>query len=252
MNKQVGYLFELFVSYQGEGPWVGKRQLFIRLAGCSRSCAYCDTQKSWKARPAHWTLYPGNEQVLRRANPVRVMDIIQVIRKIRKDNGQFDCIAITGGEPLEQRDFVTGLAVGLRKNFKNLKILLETNGLENIVDNELITAIDYFSLDFKIKSASRIKAKPDITAKILSRLKGKKGCIKVIINEKTRSQELMTLARLVKKRQPKWEIIIQPASGSMRNKQLMYEKSDKIIQAMLPIHSQIRLLPQMHRYFGMK
>ena len=34
---------EIFTSIQGEGSYVGYKQLFIRLCGCNLNCAYCDT-----------------------------------------------------------------------------------------------------------------------------------------------------------------------------------------------------------------
>ena len=34
---------EVFASIQGEGPFVGYKQLFVRFCGCNLSCNYCDT-----------------------------------------------------------------------------------------------------------------------------------------------------------------------------------------------------------------
>ena len=34
---------DVFTSIQGEGPFVGFRQLFIRFCGCNLICKYCDT-----------------------------------------------------------------------------------------------------------------------------------------------------------------------------------------------------------------
>ena len=41
--NEVGFISEVFLSFQGEGIHVGRLQLFVRLAGCGLRCRYCDT-----------------------------------------------------------------------------------------------------------------------------------------------------------------------------------------------------------------
>ena len=40
---------ETFHSLQGEGAHAGRSAFFIRLAGCSVGCPWCDTKHSWPA-----------------------------------------------------------------------------------------------------------------------------------------------------------------------------------------------------------
>ena len=40
-------VMELFYSIQGEGMHAGTPAFFIRLAGCSVGCHWCDVKESW-------------------------------------------------------------------------------------------------------------------------------------------------------------------------------------------------------------
>ncbi|MCK5661099.1 MAG: 7-carboxy-7-deazaguanine synthase QueE, partial [Methanosarcinales archaeon] len=42
------HIYEIFNSIQGEGPYVGMRQVFVRFCGCNLACEYCDTYESRK------------------------------------------------------------------------------------------------------------------------------------------------------------------------------------------------------------
>ena len=42
-EKNIAKICEMFTSVQGEGPYVGCKQLFIRFCGCNLNCDYCDT-----------------------------------------------------------------------------------------------------------------------------------------------------------------------------------------------------------------
>lgn len=71
---------EIFYSLQGEGYYTGTPAVFLRLAGCNRRCAFCDTDH------AHGQAMTADEIARRCASfPARH-------------------IVITGGEPLLQLD----------------------------------------------------------------------------------------------------------------------------------------------------
>ena len=42
-------IIEVFSSIQGEGLLIGRRQIFVRFAGCNLNCNYCDTPESRKS-----------------------------------------------------------------------------------------------------------------------------------------------------------------------------------------------------------
>ncbi|MEO2068800.1 MAG: 7-carboxy-7-deazaguanine synthase QueE [Desulfurobacteriaceae bacterium] len=96
---------ELFVSIQGEGIDVGSPSFFIRTAGCSIGCKYCDTKYSWK-----------------NGNFWNIDDIIKIA--IEKKVPE---IVITGGEPVEEEN-LNILIRELSKLQSIRKITLETCG----------------------------------------------------------------------------------------------------------------------------
>jgi organic radical activating enzyme len=93
---------EIFYSVQGEGAWIGTPMIFIRLAGCSMGCDFCDTKYSWAEG--------------------KKMLIEAILQEIRI----YPCkrVCITGGEPLEQD--LRGLTTVLEA--EGYAIHLETNG----------------------------------------------------------------------------------------------------------------------------
>jgi len=96
-------LAEIFYSVQGEGTWVGTPAVFVRLAGCNLSCAFCDTDYSLK-----FFATAG-----------------EVVARVRAEGGDCPMIVLTGGEPFAQRE--TPLLIdALRKDGRRVHV--ESNG----------------------------------------------------------------------------------------------------------------------------
>lgn len=93
---------EVFYSIQGEGKHTGMPAVFIRLAGCSMNCPFCDTKYAFQT---------GEDW-----NEARLLAELQ----------KYPCktVIVTGGEPTEQD------APALFSALKNAgyQIHLETNG----------------------------------------------------------------------------------------------------------------------------
>jgi organic radical activating enzyme len=120
-------IVEIFSSIQGEGLLIGKRQIFIRFAGCNLSCNYCDTPESQKS--SYGTIL-SVEDVTRKIANLKTLDL--------------HSISFTGGEPLLYTDFINEIIAKT-----DLKIFLETNG--TLPDKvRKLKKIDFISLDIKI------------------------------------------------------------------------------------------------------
>ena len=94
---------ETFSSIQGESTHAGKPCFFIRLAGCSCSCSYCDTEYAKEL---------GKEYAL--------PELLALARK-----SGLKLVEVTGGEPMEQRETPELCRLLLDAGFE---VLLETNG----------------------------------------------------------------------------------------------------------------------------
>ncbi len=97
---------EIFPSLQGEGLRQGEPTIFVRFAGCTLRCDFCDTKYAWKG---------GREM-----SPGEVTEAVKGLRE-RFPAGW---VSLTGGEPFLQN--LRPLVRLLRK--AGLKIQVETNG----------------------------------------------------------------------------------------------------------------------------
>jgi organic radical activating enzyme len=96
-------LAEIFYSVQGEGAWTGTPAVFVRLAGCNLSCAFCDTDYSLKF----------------------IDSVDGVLERVRAEGGACPMVILTGGEPLAQRAG-TVLIEALRADGRRVHV--ESNG----------------------------------------------------------------------------------------------------------------------------
>lgn len=98
---------DIFWSAQGEGLNSGTSSIFIRLAGCSLHCPYCDTRGAWSG---------GREM-----SPLQIAAAVNDLQAATPGAR----LVITGGEPLEQD--LGGLLQALRR--RRCFVAVETNGL---------------------------------------------------------------------------------------------------------------------------
>lgn len=125
---------EIFYSLQGEGPHTGIAAVFLRLAGCSMGCDFCDTKYAF--------------------NQGREMTQEEIICEMETFPSR--TVIITGGEPTEQ-DFAP-LARALKA--RGWTVHMESNGAHDCdvsaVDFLVISPKKYVSADM-LKKAHAIK-----------------------------------------------------------------------------------------------
>jgi len=205
-----GHLLEVFSSFQGEGPFAGLRQIFIRTSGCHLRCAYCDTPDSWE-RSASWRLEttPGSREFESRQNPVASEE---VLARVREWNAKIPhhSVAISGGEPLLQPDFIRSIAQGARA--LGLKSYLDTSGTLAPQLAAVADSIDIFALDLKLPSCPGVRLDWDDARACLEAVRGREAFVKIVILEDSDTDEVARAARLVREVDPAIQLVLQPVT----------------------------------------
>src|SRR5881409_2993599 len=156
MRAVRGNVSELFVSFQGEGVHAGRRQLFVRLGGCPLRCRYCDEPESLVAVPECRIL--GPDGMRRRANPFSPTALDAEVTALAAAAPPLHAIAVTGGEPLAQADFLASW-LALRTN--TLPVLLETAGILPARLARVLPWVAIVSFDVKCPSNTGERARWD-------------------------------------------------------------------------------------------
>ena len=125
---------EIFSSIQGEGRYIGYKQLFIRFAGCNLGCKYCDTDYSLNENYREYT----------------VQELVNEAAKYT----DIHSVSLTGGEPLMSVEFLKEFLPKVEK-----KIYLETNATLFNELKEIKRYVDIISADIKLKSATGLDTK---------------------------------------------------------------------------------------------
>ncbi|MCW3142209.1 MAG: 7-carboxy-7-deazaguanine synthase QueE, partial [Methanophagales archaeon] len=150
-----GYITEIFSSFQGEGPLAGRRQLFIRFAGCPLSCFYCDTSYARNFRQKFCTvLFHGKKARIKR-NPLSTDEVMDYVRELLTPDVHSICY--TGGEPLSSAAFVKEIAAEAK--MMQLKNFLETSGNSARAFASLADYFDFASIDIKLRTHRAVEEK---------------------------------------------------------------------------------------------
>lgn len=214
---------EVFASIQGEGPFIGYKQLFIRFCGCNLNCEFCDTDFE-ASKSQQYT----------------VEELLDVV------NHNLDChsVSLTGGEPL--------LHSGFLKEFLpqcSLPVYLETNATLAGELGEIVDFIDYISADIKLESCTCGYDLFSEHDRFFSVATPKDIFAKIVFDENITEEEILRAAALGAKY--RLELVLQPKMIGDKlsvNKEFIEDVLDRFISK----YKKVRLIPQVHKFLDVR
>lgn len=218
---------EIFSSVQGEGPYIGYKQIFVRFCNCNLKCNYCDTD------------FAPNQYF-------DEFDPFELAQCIRKYNlSLIHSLSLTGGEPLLSNVFL--------KEFlplvADMKIYLETNATlaDRLID--VIDFVDIIAADIKIPSASGLVNSFSFHDKFFEIAKRKECFAKVVFNQNINQNEIAECCNLAAKHNI--PLILQP---QMSSKSLDFSSDflNDVLDKFLLLYSNTRLIPQVHKFLNLQ
>ncbi|MDO8494129.1 MAG: 7-carboxy-7-deazaguanine synthase QueE [Deltaproteobacteria bacterium] len=267
-KQKSAQLVEIFSSLQGEGPYAGVPMTFVRLQGCHIHCRWCDTPHSFaKTAPTCRIESPPQSTKFRKEkNPVSVSQLIQWLTDFKNQY-----ISLTGGEPLEQVDFIyeyllsqqnrgdaqspaEGSLQGDGRGWSGrTRVLLETAGIHYKALAKVLPYIDIVSMDWKLSSSTGLKSFTKEHGKFLETAvkEGKEVYIKIVVTEATDFKEIKEAAECIQTIDPSVLVICQPLTPvkqmpeTISAKKLM--QTEELLRSFLP---HVKTLPQMHKIWN--
>ncbi|OQY25339.1 MAG: hypothetical protein B6I37_01435 [Desulfobacteraceae bacterium 4572_35.2] len=200
-------LIEMFSSVQGEGPLVGRRQVFLRFAGCNLACAYCDTPFVPTASCRVETA-PGSETFTLWDNPIDVHQVVNCVHGWLADLPQaHHSFSITGGEPLLHVD---ALVQWLPQLSQLLPLQLETNGTLTESLRSVLPWLRWVVMDFKLESQTGEPTPWNEHRQFLQLAAQVNCCVKIVVGAETPIEELQRAADIVADVARHVPVILQP------------------------------------------
>jgi 7-carboxy-7-deazaguanine synthase len=244
---------EMFSAIQGEGPWVGQRQIFVRLLGCDLKCLYCDTPDTHAGvREARLEQTAGARDWQPASNPMGLHAAQAAIERLNHPLGLHRSVALTGGEPLLYAPFLAELLPSLKAS-TGLAMYLETHGLAVEAMQQLAPHVDYVSMDWKIASATGEPVDEKRHHAFLSVLAsaGVPHYVKLVVVPETSDDELEQAARHITDVDPAIVTVLQPVTpygpvtASPTPEQMLHWQA--LLSSRL---TDVRVIPQTHVQIG--
>lgn len=250
VNMIKGYVHEVFGSFQGEGPYMGERHVFVRLCCCNLDCRYCDSGESRLKLPKAYIEEGGVPGAVVLANPLTARTVVKAVLEQERIPGGFNsALSVTGGEPLEQPEFVKAILEALGGR---MKVMLETNGTLPDALTEVKRLVDIVSMDIKLPSVTGFAGLWDRHRSFIQAAKGKEIIAKTVISQATPDVEVAMAARIMAEEAPEALLVLQPLTASGGLVEISGRRLLELYTVARGITGKVRVIPQVHRMMGVK
>lgn len=242
MSQKIN-LAEIFSSIQGEGQYVGYRQVFVRLAGCNLECDFCDTPSSRKIETVgRVEMTAGKRDFNTITNPISVGEVSKFINNLLIV--PHHSVSITGGEPLCQVVEMVELLPLIKG-----RIYLETNGTLPDDLELILPYIDIISMDIKLPSIIGQEMWSQHKA-FLQLANSRTVFVKLVVTAKTTKEEFQQAVELISKVSKDIPLIIQPVTPLGGCEAATPDMVLKWQEQALSLLSNVRVIPQTHKFMG--
>lgn len=224
----LGRINEIFSSIQGEGIFLGEKQVFVRFAGCNLKCSYCDTA----------------------FENFREYDAQGLLAEIESYGKNLHSISLTGGEPLLQKDFLKEILACLKQ--RNYRTYLETNGILPYGLAEVIDNVDIVAMDIKLPSSSENAANSywQEHRDFIQIARKKDMFIKAVISISTTEDDFVTMLDMLMGLDYCGILVLQP--NSLDGLAKLEEKLAILKNLTAKYHLPVCIIPQVHKAIGVK
>jgi 7-carboxy-7-deazaguanine synthase len=238
------YLNEIFNSIQGEGPYAGTRQVFVRFEECQLQCEYCDTTQTRSVSGScRIETEPGSRKFFTEKTPLSRDEVVANIIKLWTPSTKH--VSLTGGEPLLNSDFIKKLEL-------EYPLYLETNAGFPEKAREIKDIISIASCDIKLpehrctQDYSGLLKNELETISILNETA--KTFVKVIILPETTTESLSLAVDGIESIDINIPFILQPVTSDKKvPSSLLFELMDFAGEKL----KDVRAIPQTHRMMNL-
>ena len=229
-------ILEIFSSVQGEGPFTGVKQIFIRFHACNAKCTYCDIDKSLSPKK------------------FSVEKLLSIIKQLNFEKGRHHSVSLTGGEPLLYKDYLKVFLPMLKEQEKDIKVYLETNGTLPDVFSEIRDEVDIVAMDLKLPSSAADKK--EFWAeheKFLALVVNKKDFfVKVIVANDTKREDIEKAVNLVSRVDREILMVLQPIWPKKDEPKVKTTTLFNYLFLAEKKLENVRVMPQMHKVLGIR